>query len=90
MIRMKLRGRPIDAIVVFKGTERPLPYKFKYTDDSGECRQIMVGKIICVDERHIAGAKSYIYDCQSMIGDDEKRYQLKYMVDQCRWVLYKI
>ena len=81
---MKLIGRPIDAIVVFKGTERPLPYKFKYTDDSGECRQIMVGKIICVDERHIAGAKS------CMIGDDEKRYQLKYMVDQCRWVLYKI
>jgi hypothetical protein len=87
---MKLVARPIDAIVVFRGNERPLPYKFKYTDDSGESCQIMVGKIICVNEQHIAGARSYIYDCQSLIDDVEKRYQLRYSVDQCSWMLYKL
>ncbi|MBR0140567.1 MAG: hypothetical protein IJM17_09835 [Firmicutes bacterium] len=87
---MKLVARPIDAIVVFKGSERPLPYKFRYTDDSGEICQIMVGKIICVGEQQIAGAKSFIYDCQSLIDDVERRYQLRYSVDQCRWQLYKL
>ena len=87
---MKLVARPVDAIVVFKGAERPLPYKFRFTDDRGESCEIMVGKIICVDERHIAGAKSLIYDCQSLIDDIERRYQLKYLVSECRWILYKI
>ena len=87
---MKLLMRPIDAIVVFRGSGKPLPYKFRYTESNGECREIRVDRIILVDEQRIAGSRSLVYDCQSDIDDCERRYQLKYLVNDCRWELYKI
>ncbi|MCF0150668.1 MAG: hypothetical protein HUJ80_04575 [Firmicutes bacterium] len=87
---MRLVARPIDAIVIFRGGEKPLPYKFRYTDDSGENREITVGKIILIEQVSIAGARSLVYDCQSLIDDIERRYQLKYMMTECKWILYKI
>ena len=37
---MKLLMKPIDAIVVFKGSGKPLPYKFRYTDPEGISREV--------------------------------------------------
>ena len=87
---MKIVAKPIDAIVVFKGKERPLPYRFKFRDDAGEKREITVGKILVVEDHQLGGIKSLVYDCQSCIDDSERRYQLKYFVNECRWELYKI
>ena len=87
---MKVVAKPIDAIVVFRGRGKPLPYKFRYTESDGERREIIVDRIILVDEQRIAGSRSLVYDCQSDIDDHERRYQLKYIVNDCRWELYKI
>ena len=87
---MKVVSRPVDAIVVFKGKNKPLPYKFRYTESDGQSREIMVDRIILIDEQKFAGSRSIVYDCQSAIDDYERRYQLKYIVNDCRWELYKI
>ena len=87
---MKVVAKPIDAIVVFRGKNKPLPYKFRYTENGGESREVVVDRIILVEEQRIAGSKSLIYDCQSDIDDYERRYQLKYIIGDCRWELYKI
>ena len=87
---MKLLMKPIDAIVVFKGSGKPLPYKFRYTDTEGISREVYVKRILTADEEKFAGIPVYVYDCQSDIGGAEKRYQLKYFIPECRWELFKL
>ncbi|MBQ2084581.1 MAG: hypothetical protein II469_05490 [Firmicutes bacterium] len=87
---MKLLMKPIDAIVVFKGSGKPLPYKFRYTDTEGISREVYVKRILTAAEEKFAGIPVYVYDCQSDIGGAEKRYQLKYFIPECRWELFKL
>ncbi len=87
---MKVVARPIDAIVVFKGAERPLPYKFRYSDPDGITREVLVGRILLAEKRNAGGIDSLVYECQSRIEGTDRRYQLKYLIDECRWMLYKI
>lgn len=87
---MKLLMRPIDTIVVFKGSGKPLPYKFRYTDAEGISREVYVKKILTASEERFAGIPVFLYDCQSDIGGVERRYQLKYFIPECRWELYKM
>jgi len=87
---MKIVAKPIDMIAVFKGSGRPLPYKFRFRDEDGSEREVRVDQILLAEERRIAGIQTILYDCQSTAGDVEKRYQLKYLVRECRWELYKI
>ena len=87
---MKLLMKPIDAIVVFKGSGKPLPYKFRYTDTEGISREVYVKSILTAAEEKFAGIPVYVYDCQSDIGGAEKRYQLKYFIPECRWELFKL
>ena len=87
---MKLLMKPIDAIVVFKGNGKPLPYKFRYTDTEGISREVYIKRILTAAEEKFAGIPVYVYDCQSDIGGAEKRYQLKYFIPECRWELFKL
>ena len=87
---MKIVSKPIDAIVVFRGKNKPQPYKFRYTESNGESREIVVEKILLSYEQKLAGIKTLVYECQSDIDDYERRYQLKYLISECRWELYKI
>lgn len=87
---MKIVAEPIDAVVLFKGKDKPIPYKFKYTDCVGERYEVKIGKILSSEERKTAGMRTYIYNCQSVINDIEKRFELKYIIHECRWELYKI
>ena len=87
---MKVVSKTIDAIVVFRGREKPLPYKFRYTDNDGNCMDVRVGQILIAEKQKIAGQPMFIYDCQSDIKGIPRRYQIKYYVDDQRWELYKI
>jgi len=87
---MKILSEPIDAIVRFKGREKPIPYKFRYVDDDEVYQEIKIDKIITIEETKIAGIRSYIYRCQSQIKGVEKIYEIKYIIGECRWELYKI
>ena len=87
---MKLLMRPIDAIVVFRGSGKPLPYKFRYTEPDGTSHEIYVKRILTTAEERFAGLPVYVYDCQSDIGGAERRYQLKYFIPECRWELFKM
>ena len=87
---MKIVAKPIDVVAVFSGTKKPMPYKFKFYEDSGEKIEVGVDRIQCVEESRLAGIPALIYTCQSEILGIEKIYQLKYMIEQYRWELYKI
>ena len=87
---MKVISRTIDTIVVFRGGSKPLPYKFRYTDSTGQSREVLVGRIFLAQQEKAGGIPMFIYDCQSVIDGKERRYQLKYRIPDCRWELYKM
>lgn len=87
---MKILAEPIEAAVWFKSKEKPHPVKFRYSDGAGLVRKVNVDKIISVDEIKTAGIRAFVYRCQSEIDGSMKLYELKYLVSDCRWELYKM
>jgi hypothetical protein len=51
---------------------------------------ISVGKVLFKEREKLAGNHMYIFRCQSIIDDVEKVYELKYEINTCRWMLWKI
>lgn len=88
---MKIVAKPIKVLVVFEPKDKPpMPYKFKMEDSSGELITVTVDQLISTVKSKIVGEECFIYECQSIIRGVEKRYQLKYIIPKCQWVLYKI
>lgn len=87
---MKILAEPIEAAVWFKSKEKPHPVKFRYSGGDGLLRKVNVDKIISVDEIKTAGIRAFVYRCQSEIDGAMKVYELKYLVSDCRWELYKM
>ncbi len=95
---MRIVAEPVDMIARFSsadGIERgkeipPVPCKFRYTDIAGIPREIRVDRVISSELAVSGGVRSYIYRCQSLTEDIEKVYELKYIIGECRWELYKI
>ena len=94
---MKIVAEPVDMIAEFASgdrrcgsSEKPLPCKFRYTDLAGIAREIYVDRVIHSELAVSGGVRSYIYRCQSVVENIEKIYELKYIIGECRWELYKI
>jgi hypothetical protein len=87
---VKILAEPIDAVVTFKGQEKPIPKRFRYIDRSGRFQEIRVDRILVCTETKVAGIRAFVYRCQSTIRGEEKLYELKFLVQDCRWELYKM
>ncbi|MGF6375143.1 hypothetical protein M2140_000177 [Clostridiales Family XIII bacterium PM5-7] len=87
---MKIVAKPIDVVATFIGEKWPTPYKFKYQQNNGEKLEIKIEQILETVERHIAGIDTIIYTCQSEENGRKRIYQLKYIIGEYRWELYKI
>ncbi len=87
---MKILAKDIRMIAVFddgKGIPRPL--KFMAVQEGGSF-VVRVDKIISCERRRTGGINCFVYCCQSVIDDREVRYELKYIIAECRWQLYKM
>ncbi len=87
---MKILAEPIDALVMFRGKDNPKPYKFRYSDRAAVSHEVKIDKVLQVDETRTGGIKALIYRCQSQIDGQSVLYELKYLIADCRWELYKM
>ena len=87
---MKIVAKPIEMVAWFseEGIPRPLKFKIKEQDDISNI--IKIDHVIERGTTNIAGIQAYVYKCQSVINGVEKRYELKYELDKCKWLLFKI
>lgn len=87
---MKVLAQPIEVISYTndKGDVRPLRFRIQIGE---EPMQVMkIDKIIFKQKEKLAGNAMILYRCQGMNGDTEKVFELKYELDTCKWMLYKI
>lgn len=85
---MKIVAKEIEMICYFN-KEGVKPLKFKYLEEDSY-KVIKVDRVISRDNEKLCGNIALIFDCQSVIDGIEKLYQLKYLVSDMKWLLYKI
>ena len=66
------------------------PVRFRITNEDESNYVIKIDKIICVDKEKLAGNNMLVFKCQSVINGFDRLYELKYELQTCRWILFKI
>ncbi len=66
------------------------PIKFRIDFEDKEKLTIKVGTVVHTELEKLAGNKMYKYRCQSVINGIEKVYEIKYDIESCKWMLFKI
>lgn len=88
--KLKVLALPIEVVSYTdnKGAIKPIRFRMQINDDPMEV--IKVDKIICKDTENLAGNVMIVYKCQSLIDNVLRQFELKYELNTCRWMLYKI
>jgi hypothetical protein len=87
---MKIVAKVIEVIAWFKENGDIRPIKFRMAGAQSEMVIVKIDQIIAVEKEKFAGNVMYLFQCQSEIEGELKRFELKYEVDTCRWILFKI
>lgn len=66
------------------------PIRFRIKSEDTTHKVIKVDKVFHIELEKLAGTKMYVFKCQSFINGIEKIFELKFELESCRWMLYKI
>lgn len=64
--------------------------KFKIKDENEKVTVIKVDRVLFSEKEKLAGNIMYLYSCQSIFDNTEKKYELKYDIISCKWMLWKM
>jgi hypothetical protein len=83
---MKIYMKPVQVICVhdYDGALMPIKWQVRGRDP------VLVDHIAECREEKLAGIPTLIYRCQSLIGERERVYELKYEIPTHIWYLYKM
>lgn len=87
---MRVVNVEVDMIATFDREGNPKPVKFKYIDADGEEIVIQVDKMILRQKKKMLDLPVITFQCQSLINNYLKGYELLYDVKKARWRLFKI
>ncbi|EKQ52691.1 hypothetical protein [Clostridium sp. Maddingley MBC34-26] len=86
---MKVVAKKVEMIAHFKEDGKIKPLRFKIEEEN-KCEVIRIQKIISIDLEKLCGNKMLIYTCTAIINNQEKIFELKYDLEGCKWILFKI
>lgn len=87
---MKIVAKPIKTIAIFDYDGTITPCKFKFKKSMTEEIEVVVEDILYSERHKIAGVDSIMYRCVNFVDNKRILYELKYLQNQCRWILYRI
>lgn len=87
---MKVVAKPIDVVCWVNKAGFINPVRFRITDEKLGERVIKIDKIVIRDTEKLNGNIMYLYKCQSCVNGNQKVFELKYELDTCKWMLWKI
>jgi len=86
---MRTIAKEIEMICLFNA-KGVTPIRFKYKEYDSSYKVIKVDKVISKNMEKLCGNFAWIFDCQSVIDEVERLYQLKFIISECKWILFKI
>lgn len=87
---MKVVAKPVEMVAWFENEGAINPIRFRIEDKNNKLKVIKIDKILFKDKEKIAGNLMLIFRCSSIIDGRNKVYELKYEIDTCKWILFKI
>lgn len=86
---MKILAKPIEVICKFDVQGKVEPIEFKIDSENG-IKVIPIDRINKRSNEKLAGNPMLIFECESVIGAQRWRYEIKYENSTCKWMLFKI
>ena len=88
--QLKVLALPIEVVsyTESKGYIKPIRFRMQINDE--HMKVIKVDRIICKDTEKLAGNVMIVYKCQSLIDNVLRQFEIKYELNSCKWMLYKI
>ncbi|MFW2487812.1 hypothetical protein [Clostridium chromiireducens] len=86
---MKVVSKEVEMIAYFKKDGRINPIRFRIEEEN-KVQVVKILKIISTDLEKLCGNKMWSFTCSAIIGEIEKIFELKYDIERCKWILFKI
>lgn len=87
---MKIVAKEVEMVAWFKEAGEIVPVRFRMKDATEAWLTIRVDHVSHVSLEKTAGNPMLVFRCQSQLGGEIRPYELKYELDTCRWMLYKM
>lgn len=87
---MKIVAKPIQMVAWFEEDGSPHPIKFRLLNEEQCWSTVKIDKVIIVEREKLAGNPMHVFQCQSLINNVLKTYELKYELNTCKWMLFKM
>lgn len=87
---MKVVGKPIEMVAWFENGGKVNPIKFRIENEEDIISIVKINKVIKRENEKLAGNPMKLFTCTGIINGVEKIFELKYEVNTCRWILFKI
>lgn len=87
---MKVVAKEIEVIshTDCKGNIRPIKFKLQAED---KCEKVIkIDKVVTKDIEKLAGNLMIVFKCQSLIDNILRQFEIKYELQTCKWILFKI
>jgi len=87
---MKVLALPIEVVSYTddKGSVRPIRFRMQINDEA--MKVVKIDRVLFKDTEKLAGNVMIVYKCQSQIDNVLKQFEIKYELNTCKWMLYKI
>jgi len=86
---MKVVSKEIEMIAYFKKDGQVNPIRFKI-DEENKCKVIKIEKVVDTKLERLCGNNAKVFTCQSYINGVMKIYEIKFIQETSRWILFKI
>lgn len=87
---MKVIAKPIEMISYTDKEGILKPIRFRIESEDKSYKVIKVDTVLHTELEKLAGNKMHVFKCLSCINGIEKIFELKFEIESCRWMLYKI
>lgn len=89
-IAMKVLRQPVDMIAWFNVEGVIMPLKFRLETEEHRLKTIKIQDILYHKEEKIAGLLTRTYACTVIINGVSMPCEIKYELNTCKWILFKI
>lgn len=87
---MKVIAKPVEMIVHTNEQGEIRPYRFRVKFGEGPEEVIKVDRVISREMEKLAGNPMILYKCQRQNGEEQQYFELKYELNTCKWILFKM
>lgn len=87
---MKVVAQPIQVVCWMDEKGNVNPVRFKYMEKDESYKVIRIDRVMQKDKEKLAGNPMIVYRCCSNIEGINKTFEIKYELQTCKWMLFKI